>query len=301
MQFKIFLSLNNIFTLIKIARFKNLLMILFTQVFAFYFLNPYADWHDLLRFRFLALVFCTVLVAAAGYIINDYIDVKIDMANKPSNVLVGVRISRRKTIFAHWFLTFLAAFFSLIINLKVFLLVIICSFLLWMYSEYFKKSYLVGNIMVAMLTSFTLLILFLYDENLYWPGIVSYSIFAFFTTLEREIIKDTEDIRGDAKFNSHTLPIRLGVRKTKDILLYLHLFNATLIFAFAFYIQPYFKNHVATYLVFLIYILLTVLLPMAAMAWFIKTADVKQDFSKLSRFAKIVMLLGIMSMVFWKI
>ena len=154
------ISLNNIFILIKIARFKNLLMILFTQVFAFYFLNPYADWHDLLRFKFLALVFCTVLVAAAGYIINDYIDVKIDMANKPSNVLVGVRISRRKTIFAHWVLTLTAAFLSLLININVFILVIVCSLLLWLYSEYFKKSYLAGNILVAILTSFTLLILF---------------------------------------------------------------------------------------------------------------------------------------------
>lgn len=276
-------------------------MILFTQVFAFYFLNPYADWHDLLRYRFLALVLCTVLVAAAGYIINDYIDVKIDMANKPDNVLVGVKISRRKTILTHWVLTITAAFVSLLINVKVFFLVIICSLLLWLYSEYYKKSYLAGNLLVAMLTSFTLLILFLYDENLYWPGIVSYSIFAFFTTLEREIIKDTEDIRGDAKFNSTTLPIRLGVRKTKEVLLYLHLFNAALIFAFAFYIQPYFKNHINTYILFLIYILLAVLLPMAGMAWFIKTADVKYDFSRLSRFAKIVMLLGIMSMVFWKI
>jgi 4-hydroxybenzoate polyprenyltransferase len=97
------------------------------------------------------------------------------------------------------------------------------------------------------------------------------------------------------------LPIRLGVRRTKDILLYLHLFNAALIFAFAFYIQPYFKNHITTYLVFLFYILLGVLLPMAAIAWFIKTADVKQDFSRLSRYAKVIMLLGIMSMVFWKI
>jgi len=276
-------------------------MILFTQVFAFYFLNPYADWHDLLRFKFLALVFCTVLVAAAGYIINDYIDVKIDMANKPSNVLVGVRIARRKTIITHWVLTLTAAFLSLLININVFILVIVCSLLLWLYSEYFKKSYLAGNILVAILTSFTLLILFLYDENLYWPGIISYSIFAFFTTLEREIIKDTEDIRGDAKFNSHTLPIRLGVRKTKDILLYLHLFNAALIFAFAFYIQPFFKNHINTYFLFLIYILLGILLPMAAMAWLIKVSDVKYDFSKLSRFAKIIMLLGILSMVFWKI
>jgi 4-hydroxybenzoate polyprenyltransferase len=276
------------------------MMILFTQVFAFYFLNPYADWHDLIRFKFLALVFCTVLVAAAGYIINDYIDVKIDMANKPSNVLVGVRISRRKTILAHWVLTSVAVILSLLINIKVFLLVITCSILLWLYSEYFKKSFLAGNILVAMLTSFTLLILFLYDENLYWPGIISYSIFAFFTTLEREIIKDTEDLRGDAKFNSHTLPIRLGVRKTKDILLYLHLLNATLIFAFAFYIQPFFKNHINTYFLFLIYILLGILIPMSGMAWLIKVADVKCDFSKLSRFAKIVMLLGIMSMVFWK-
>ncbi|MCX6186542.1 MAG: geranylgeranylglycerol-phosphate geranylgeranyltransferase [Bacteroidetes bacterium] len=276
-------------------------MILFTQVFAFYFLNPYVDLHDLLKFRFIALVLCTILVAASGYIINDYIDVKIDMANKPSNVLVGVRISRRKTIFTHWFLTSFAAILSLLINGKVFLLVVVCSLLLWMYSEYYKKSFLAGNLLVAMLTSFTLLILFLYDENLYWPGIISYSIFAFFTTLEREIIKDTEDIRGDEKFNSHTLPIRLGVRKTKDVILYLHAFNAILIFAFCYYIQVYFKNHIDTYILFLIYIIISVLLPMAVMTLFIKRADVKHDFSKLSRIAKIVMLLGIMSMVFWKI
>jgi 4-hydroxybenzoate polyprenyltransferase len=100
----------------------------------FIFSNPYADWHDLLEIRFVALVLCTVLVAAAGYIINDYIDVKIDMANKPDNVLVGVKISRRKTILTHWVLTITAALVSLLINVNVFFLVIICSLLLWLYS-----------------------------------------------------------------------------------------------------------------------------------------------------------------------
>ena len=38
-----------------------------------------------------------VLIAAAGYAINDYFDTKIDALNKPDKVIVGVTISRDAT------------------------------------------------------------------------------------------------------------------------------------------------------------------------------------------------------------
>jgi 4-hydroxybenzoate polyprenyltransferase len=255
---------------------------------------------DILSERFVLLLCATFLSASAGYIINDYMDVKLDMVNKPNSVIIGKTISRRWAILLHFGFNSLSIILAWNISYKVALLVFSCSLILWMYSQYFKKSYLLGNLLVAIMTASTIFILIPFDEKTNILGCVAYSVFAFFSNLIREIIKDTEDIRGDSKFNANTLPIILGVKKTKNILIYLQL---TLIFGcFGFiFLFPYLSGAPKhTFIQFMFYVFLLIIVPSIYLLFKIWKADVKNHFSHLSLIAKIIMITGILSMVFWK-
>lgn len=284
----------------KLIRLNNLLIIVATQIFAYYFLSPSIAIQQLLVPNFIGLLSLTFLVAAAGYIINDYMDVMLDLVNKPEKVIVGKSISRRWAMFLHLGLNAIAILISYQLSKKLALMVSLCALSLWIYSQLLKKMYLTGNVLVALLTAFTIFILLPYDSNVMQEGIWVYGIFAFLSTLQREIIKDTEDLRGDEKFKCKTLPIVLGIRKTKKVIMGLHiiLIILTLLYCSAFTNLSLSGSNTNKY--FLIYMGIFVLLPMAYMANLIHKADIKKNFTQLSFIAKVIMLTGILSMCFWR-
>lgn len=286
--------------LLRLIRISNLLIITFTQVFAYYFLTPSLGIQNLLQKEFIFLLLSTFLVAAGGYIINDYMDVRLDLINKPNKVIVGNTISRRWAMFLHLIINGLAILFALFISKKIALLVFVCAICLWLYSQFLKKTYLAGNLLVAGLTAFTIWILYIFNSNIMLAGIWVYGLFAFTTTLIREIIKDAEDLRGDQKFKSKTLPIVLGIRKTKNILFVLQVVLIVLCMAYCTSFVALSYSSQSIFVVFLLYMLGLVILPMITEAWLIKTADVKKDFTQLSLLSKVIMLSGILSMIFWR-
>lgn len=290
-----------LFAFFRLIRYKNILIIAVTQVFAYYFLSPNIGFDDIFSYRFLFLVSATFLSAAAGYIINDYMDVKLDMINKPKDVIIGKIISRRWAILLHSVFNALAIGLAWLISYRVAGLVFTCSLLLWMYSQYFKKSYLLGNLLVATMTASTIFILIPFDENTNALACIAYSIFAFFSNLIREIIKDTEDVRGDSKFDAKTLPIQLGVRKTKSILLALQITFMLGCFGFIFFFPSFSHTNKIHFILFFFYFVFLIELPAAYTLFLIWKADVKKDFTTLSFITKVVMVMGIISMVFWKI
>ncbi|OYU96335.1 MAG: prenyltransferase [Bacteroidetes bacterium B1(2017)] len=292
--------MNKVLDFIRLIRLNNLLIIVATQIFAYYFLTPSISYKTLLQPSFFALLISTFLAAAAGYIINDYMDVMLDLVNKPEKVIVGKSISRRYSMFLHFILNTLSIGLAFSISKSMAVLVLACVLSLWLYSQFLKKTYLSGNIMVAFLTAFTLWILFVYDPNVFKAGIWVYGIFAFITTLQREIIKDTEDLRGDSKFKCRTLPIVLGIRKTKEVLFWLQITLLILSISFCFSFESLSFSSTNTNKWFLIYMLIAVIIPMLILAWRIKKADVKNDFSQLSFLSKVIMVTGIISMVFWR-
>ncbi len=288
-----------VYEFLKLIRYKNILIIVITQILSYYFLSPLIGIDDILSKRFLLLISATFLSAAAGYIINDYMDVKLDMVNKPKAVIIGKNISRRWAILLHSGFNMLAIYLAWQISYRVAGLVFTCSLLLWMYSQYFKKSYLLGNLLVALMTASTIIILIPFDENTNIYACIAYSLFAFFSNLIREIIKDTEDMRGDSKFNAKTLPIKLGIRKTKTILNYLQIiFIASCIFLV--YLFPIISS--TNYFIwFCIYMLALVIIPSIYSLYLIWNADTKKHFTKLSFLSKLIMIFGVISMVFWRV
>ena len=155
--------LRKIGSIFSLVRFPNLLIIAFTQYAMRYLLmEPLlpSETFELQfgAFQFALLVFSTMLIAAAGYIINDYFDTRADLINKPSRVVVGVSISRKEAMILHMILNIMGVgigvYLALHIGLPALSLVFVLSTgLLWFYSTNYKKQFLVGNLIVAFLTA----------------------------------------------------------------------------------------------------------------------------------------------------
>lgn len=253
-----------------------------------FLIGPKEEWISyLLDYKQFMLVFATICIASAGYIINDYFDVKIDLINKPREVIIGKYIKRRLAILIHQILNFTGVVIGLFLSPKVFLINILAVCMLWFYSERFKKKAFIGNFLVAFLTAFSLVILSVYyEKNTLLVNI--YALFAFSISLIREIIKDMEDIRGDARYGCRTLPIIWGIRRTK-ILLYIFIILFVIILIS---MASILENQ------YLISIFIVGILPFSWLIYKLYWADKRRDFAFLSRVCKIIMLVGILSMIF---
>jgi 4-hydroxybenzoate polyprenyltransferase len=275
-----------ILALFRLTRFWNLAIIAFAQYFTAYFLfqQRVLVFTD---FWLFLIVAATVMIAAAGYIINDYYDIKIDLINKPDRVVIGKTITRRYAIFFHTVISVTGVGIGLLINWKVGAVNFVSVFLLWLYSNNLKRLPLIGNLVVAVLTGLSLFLLsFLYEQ--YLPLVMTYSLFAFFMTLIREIVKDMEDMKGDTTFGCRTLPIVWGIRKTKSFL-----YGTILVFSFLVLWLDYQQLKISW-----IYFIPLLFVPMSILFYRLLKADTKKEFYQLSQLCKIIMLLGICSMIF---
>lgn len=275
-----------ILALFRLTRFWNLAIIAFAQYFTAYFLfqQRVLVFTD---FWLFLIVASTVLIAAAGYIINDYYDIKIDLINKPDRVVIGKTITRRYAIFFHTVISVTGVGMGLLINWKVGAVNFVSVFLLWLYSNNLKRLPLIGNLVVSLLTGLSIFLLsFLYEQ--YLPLVMTYSLFAFFMTLIREIVKDMEDMKGDTTFGCRTLPIVWGIRKTKSFL-----YGTILVFSFLVLWLDYQQLKISW-----IYFIPLLFVPMSILFYRLLKADTKKEFYQLSQLCKIIMLLGICSMIF---
>ncbi len=269
--------------LLQISRFWNLLIIAVAQYFTVIFLvDPklVLDWH------MAALSASTIIIAAGGYIINDYYDVKIDLINKPERVVVGRGVSRRYAILLHTVLSVTGILLGLILNWKIGAINFFSVFMLWVYSNLLKRLPFVGNFVVAFLTAGSIAIPWLLYPFAGKTNILTYTLFAFFMTLVREIIKDMEDLKGDNTFGCKTLPIVWGLRKTKNLIYFL-----TLIFILSVLLIDILVEQLP-----MLYFAIFLFAPVAWLMIRLVRADTKKDFYKLSQLCKVIMVLGIFSM-----
>lgn len=267
---------------LKLTRAWNLVIIVFAQYFTAWFLADADVFHDLDLFL---LSLSTVLIAAGGYVINDYYDVKIDVINNPGRVVIGKTIHRRFAILLHVALSVAGIFIGFFVSWKLAVVNVFSVSVLWFYSNLLKRLPFIGNFTVALLTGFSIaILLLLYRTN---SGlIIVYALFSFFMTLIREIIKDMEDLKGDNTYGCKTLPIIWGIRKTK-ITLYIIIVLFSVIVALINYL--YVKLPV-------IFFVMLLFIPLGWLTIQLVGADTKKDFSWLSSFCKVIMLLGILSM-----
>ncbi|MBS1975754.1 MAG: geranylgeranylglycerol-phosphate geranylgeranyltransferase [Bacteroidetes bacterium] len=273
-----------LFTFLRLTRFWNLLIVGITQYCTAWFIVHHETLKDP---GLLLLSMSTILIAAAGYIINDYYDVKIDLINKPERVVIGKEMSRRLALMSHVILSAVGIMLGTYLSWKIGVIQVAAVFALWLYSNALKRLPFVGNFVVALLTGATVLMV-----SVLYPPLTAlvcvYALFAFFMTLVREIIKDVEDLKGDDTFGCRTLPILWGVRPTKQ-------FTYALLLLFAISVVLLHKLITPLPMGFFIGFLFV---PMLILVIWLIRADTKRDFQLLSRFCKWIMLAGIGSMAF---
>jgi 4-hydroxybenzoate polyprenyltransferase len=299
----------------RLIRSLNLLFIVLTQVLFYFFVvipifNDAVETPPLNGINFIFLCFSSVLVAAAGYIINDYFDLNIDRINKPDKLVVEKIINRRWAILWHWILSLLGIAIGFYIGFRENIFWIgfanlFCVIALWFYSTTFKKKLLTGNILISLLTAWVVLVVGFAEhykvmDNLNIYGGVDrskllrftflYSGFAFIISLVREVIKDIEDMEGDAKFGCKTMPVVWGVIVSKVFsATWLVVLLATVVIVMIYMLQLH-------WWVPAVYCLVMVILPLLLILRKISTAQKIQDYHRISNMLKIVMLTGILSM-----
>jgi 4-hydroxybenzoate polyprenyltransferase len=270
--------------LIRITRLWNLIIIGLAQYCtAGFLISPNA----LVDPRLFILAVSTILIAAGGYSINDYYDVKIDLINKPERVVVGKTLARRTVLLLHTVLSISGIGLGFVLGWPIGIINAVAAFLLWLYSNALKRLPFVGNFLVAILTGVSVLVV----NVLYTPPLAIvwvYAIFALFMTLIREIIKDMEDLKGDDTFGCRTLPIVWGMRPTKAFIYFLIVLFCAVVISIHTSVAPL---PVMFFLGFL-------LLPMGVMVIWLIRADTRKDFYRLSVFNKLIMMAGIFSMAF---
>jgi 4-hydroxybenzoate polyprenyltransferase len=260
--------------------------------------------------NFSLLVLSSVLIAAAGYIINDYFDLNIDRINKPDRLIVQKIIKRRWTIAWHLILSILGIAIGIYLDFATHVTLLgfsnlICVLLLFVYSISLKKQLLSGNIIISLLTSWTVLVVtwcevrFFFnpiDVNIHRITRVTflYSGFAFVISLIRESIKDMEDIEGDRKYGCNTMPIKWGVNASK---IYVSTWMTILILGLGLMIIYMLQLQ---WWIAITYCLICILLPSVRIFQKLFTAQTQKDFHTLSSMVKLVMLTGILSMIFFR-
>ncbi|MFK8008914.1 MAG: geranylgeranylglycerol-phosphate geranylgeranyltransferase [Saprospiraceae bacterium] len=293
---------------LKLIRFPNLIIVVLTQYLLQYLilvpafesvgLSPLLD-----HFHFSILVLSTVLIAAGGYIINDLEDYEIDLLNKPEKVIINQYISAKNAWKLYWGVSVFGFLISLYLafyvkNLPLIFIYPTAIFLLYFYSKSLKKSVLWGNMIVSIFCAFVAgIVIFAERENVWeMKGLGSevagififYLLFAFFSTMFREIIKDIEDEEGDRKNGCRTLPIVFGKTKAKWVTIF---FGNILLLILGFWL--FLKKENGFDLGFF-YILIGIIFPLLFSIVKLYLAKTKKEFHLLSQFSKYIMLSGIL-------
>lgn len=266
-------------------------------------------WYD-----FLILVIATVCITAGGYVINDYFDIKTDLINR-GEVIVGTKVPRRQAMMWHSVLNIIGVALGFYISWKagyvwMGILFLIVSGLLYFYSASYKSQFLIGNVIVALLVAMVPMLVVLFE----WPALYRYyavkamsppdlkliflwvggfAIFAFLTTLTREIIKDIEDFEGDLAYGRNTVPVVIGILSAKIVSVCLLIVTIVLIYI----VWGLFLNDKIT----LIYVSLALVVPLLYAAYCLIAGKEKKQIHKASSVMKLVMITGLLYSVLVKI
>jgi 4-hydroxybenzoate polyprenyltransferase len=260
-----------------------------------------ADW------QYVFLVLATVCIAAGGYVINDIFDQQTDNFNKPSKTIIGRKISEAIGYNIYVALTVIGVgigFYlsNVILRPSFATIFILIASLLYIYATSLKQMLIIGNIVIALLLSFSVLIIGIFDlypatyegnqqeMGVLFSILIDYATFAFIINLIREIVKDLEDVNGDYNQGMNTLPIILGIRRTTNVVLGLSVLPLVILL---YYINEYFVSND----LFLanIYCLITLVGPLLYFSIKCYSAKSKKDFYHLSTVLKIVLFFGILS------
>lgn len=303
---------------LKLIRFQNLAMIALMQYLFRYTFMKTATFTELTathnflalsHFQFFLLVLSTVCIAAAGYVVNDIMDQETDKIAKKRIVGKSITEAFAYNLYVALNITGVGIGFYLsnAIDKPSFATIFIfIAALLYFYATTLKQIAVVGNLVVAFILSFSILILGIFDlvpstheGTAFWQGnkeqmrqvfsiLTDYAIFAFIINFLRELVKDVEDTDADYAAGIATLPVLLGKGRTMKLIFGLSFIPiAVLVY--------YINTNLADYSYVLYYGLLFIIAPLLFFTIKSWSAKTKNDFKNLSLLLKLVLLFGILS------
>lgn len=245
-------------------------------------------YSDTVLYHGILVGIAAALVGAGGNIINDILDVETDKINRPDRPIPSGKVSETTAMRIYIFVKIGGIFFASIAGIFPGIIAAFSSIIIFFYSYSLKNIPLVGNITVAFFTG----LIFVFGASAVgnFSGILFPFLFSFFINFIREIVKDVEDIEGDRETEVHTFPIVFGIETSKKIITGL-IFSLTVLTFIPFFLAVY-------KIEYLIIIALSVSPGLVTCAKAIKKAEIKEDYSKISKNLKLIMALGIVAILF---
>ena len=197
----------------KIIRPINAIIAFVSVIVAAFFCSP----EEISWFSVLLASFAAAFTLSAGNIINDIYDLGIDKVNRPERPLPSGKISKNSALILYFLLIAASLILSWFINLYAFIIVIIATILLVLYSKFLKRVLFIGNILVALLTGLVFIFGGVAVRNP--SAAIIPALFAFLINFIREVVKDMQDVDGDKNAGVNTFPIRYGFQKSKILIL----------------------------------------------------------------------------------
>ena len=311
--------------ILRLVRWSNLLFLaaliwVMEKWVAVPILDKVAFGEQLPAYLLLLLTASIVLIAAGGYVINDYFDVKIDRINRPDALIVTRSVSKQSAMRLSLILSGIGlacgiAVAVLLRSMTIGILFVMVPGLLWFYSSGYKRLFMVGNLTIALLAALTPMMVALANvailqlryetilpyttlvHDLYaWMG--GFAIFAFLLTWIREIVKDIQDQMGDRELECHSMPVVWGDLWTKVFVTALIVLTLALIGHLWFRVLPFpiGWNSLSTR-----YIVLGIVIPLIGALWLLWSAKIPSDYKTCQQVIKLTMLLGMLySFVFMR-
>ena len=304
--------------IMRLVRWSNLLFLaaliwLMEKWVAVPILDKAAFGEQLPWYLLLLIMLATVGIAAGGYVINDYFDVKIDRINRPDEVVVTRSVSKPAAMRMSIGLSSFGAICGLIVaallhSLTIAILFILIPGLLWFYSSSYKRLFMVGNLIIALLAGVTPMIVAMANvailqlryetiipfttlpHDLYaWLG--GFALFAFLLTWIREIVKDLQDQMGDRELECHSMPVVWGEKWTKIFVTGLIVATLAIIGHLWYHVLPF---SISWTTLSTRYIALGVVIPLLCTLWLLWAAKIPSDYKNCQQVVKFTMLIGML-------
>ncbi|MBK9328670.1 MAG: geranylgeranylglycerol-phosphate geranylgeranyltransferase [Sphingobacteriales bacterium] len=303
---------------LKLIRPLNLMMIVLTMYlfricivaatpYKFFYIEPVLSGTE-----FLLLVLTTIFIAAGGYVVNDIFDSDIDAVNRSHKVIVGESVSEDAAYKFYTILCGLGIACTLVLalltkNYRLSSIPVVIMVLLNFYAHTFKKQLIVGNLIIALCTSFTVFIIALFEstdnpdmtanERYVHSGIAIaatvYGLFAFLTTFLREIVKDIEDQAGDEQYGCKSIPIVFGHTGAKISAFVISILLLVLLASFVWFFPGLEKKNIAYFVLFLL------IIPVFLINFLIFRAKYVRNYHLISNLIKVFMVIGISTMLYF--
>ncbi|WP_438977889.1 geranylgeranylglycerol-phosphate geranylgeranyltransferase [Polaribacter sp.] len=281
--------LKKIVSLLSLVRGYNVLVLVIAQYLASIFIFSPEKSLRLVLFdvHLHFLILSTICVVSAGYIINNFYDIKVDKINRPIKTGIDNYIRQETRLTLYFVLNFIGCLFGLLVSFRAAVFFAVYIFAIWIYSHKLKKYPFIGLLSATIITILPFFVVFIHFKN-FSKIIFVHAIFLFLVLMVRELIKDLENLKGAIANNYNTFSVAYGEKYTKNVCLVLLVFTIVpVIFLFNYPgidDMRYYFYFAGLMLVFVAFYL-------------IKSYSV-QEYRRLHNLLKILLLLGVFSLVF---